>query len=59
MSSEINKMINMLVVYFKRFEVKKKATLPSFSKKSNDAQKTLKRFLNIRWLSRFQAIILV
>ena len=55
MSLEIDNMINLLAKMFKRFR-KKKSTLLILQKELNDAQKSLKRFHKIRWLSRYQVI---
>jgi len=54
-SSEIDKTINLLAVHFKK-SGKKKTILHAIQKELNDAQKTLKRFHKIRWLSRSEAI---
>ena len=54
-SFEIDKTINLLVAHFKK-SGKKKTILHAIQKELNDAQKTLKMFHKIRWLSRSEAI---
>jgi hypothetical protein len=54
-SSEIDSMLNTLAGHFKKSS-KRKSALQALQNELNDAQKTLKRYHKIRWLSRWQAI---
>jgi len=55
LSTEVDLLVKSLVAYFKKFG-KKKCALHGIQIELNDAQKILKRYHKIRWLSRFQAI---
>lgn len=53
--SEIDTLIDDLASHFKKSS-KRKCALHLLQKELNDAQKTLKRYHKIRWLSRWESI---
>jgi len=55
LSVEIDVLFNSVAAYFKNSR-KKKYALNGIQKELNEAQRTMKRYYKIKWLSRFQAI---
>jgi len=55
MSNLVDSMLNSLVAHFKKSS-KRKSTLQTLQNKLNDAQRILKRYYKIRWLSRWQVV---
>jgi hypothetical protein len=54
-SANVDALLNVLAAHFK-VSSKRKANLHALQVQFNDAQKSLKRFHKIRWLSRWEAI---
>ena len=55
LSFDIDHVLNALFGHFNKSS-KMKSTLQELQDKLNDAQKTLKRYHKIRWLSRFEVV---
>jgi Domain of unknown function (DUF4371)/hAT family C-terminal dimerisation region len=54
-SADVDSVVNALAGHFKKSS-KRKAALQALQNELNDAQKNLRRYHKIRWLSRWQAI---
>jgi hypothetical protein len=55
MSSEVDSLLNTLAGHLKK-SCKRKTVVQALQNELHDAQKTLKRYHKIRWLSRWQAV---
>ena len=55
MSSKVDDLLNSLVAHFKKSN-KRKSCLLKLQEELFDSKKVLKRFIKIRWLSRWQAM---
>ena len=55
MSSKVNDLLNSLAIHFKKYS-KRKSCLLKLQEELFDSKKVLKRFIKIRWLSRWQVV---